>query len=101
LEEPQFKYTLSKTFTNAINRGHTLLEKKSVWPFDYYQAGDFFPVDYHYWYRPYSTGFGATRLSVMHAVAYADEMPFSADQMQNRSAMKASYEMSRRIFYKK
>lgn len=62
---------LSPLVTQA-SRGKTSLQKKSAWAFDFYQAGQFYPVDYHYWWHPNQTETGKSQLTMMHAVAYAE-----------------------------
>lgn len=54
------------------HRGHTSLEKKAAWPFDYYQASQFYPVEYHYYWRPNKTSTGNSQLTMMHALAVVE-----------------------------
>lgn len=90
---------VSKALSRAMSRGKTRLEKKAAWAFDFYQAGAFFPVDYHYWWTPYQTDCGPTQLTMMHAVAYAEDgSQFGADQMEHRAAMRSAHRMAQRRY---
>lgn len=91
--------TVSAAFQQTIKRGKTMLEKKSSWPFDFYQIGQFYPVDYHYWWHPHSTDCGNTYLTMMHAVAYSEEGEvFGADQVDHRKTMRAAHVLAMKAF---
>ncbi|KAH0471799.1 MAG: uncharacterized protein KVP18_002723 [Porospora cf. gigantea A] len=73
----------------AVERGQTIVEKKASWPFDFYQASDYYPVDYHYWWSPYHTVVGKTQLVMMHATcSVEDGSLIAADQMLMRPVMR-------------
>lgn len=90
---------VSKALSRAMSRGQTRLEKKSAWPFDFYQAGAFFPVDYQYRWTPYTTSTGETQLTMMHAIAYAEDgSEFGADQMFHRKSMRLAHKTAHQAY---
>ncbi|KAH0471560.1 MAG: hypothetical protein KVP17_000978 [Porospora cf. gigantea B] len=94
---------VSSEMRAAVERGQTIVEKKASWPFDFYQASDYYPVDYHYWWSPYRTVVGKTQLVMMHATcSVEDGSLIAADQMLIRPAMRqaARLALKRRSLYR-
>ncbi|KAH0471536.1 MAG: uncharacterized protein KVP18_003491 [Porospora cf. gigantea A] len=83
---------MSKPLMQAVERGADKVSKKCAWPFDFYQATDLYPVDYHYWWTPYKSCVGQTQLVMMHAIAVAEDgSEVAADQMVNRERMRHAH----------
>lgn len=78
-----------------------MLEKKSAWPFDFYQQSEFYPVDYYYYWSPFTTSTGKSQMTTMHASAIAEDGSlFSADQMQHRISLREAHKHAMHQFYR-
>eukprot|EP01068_Selenidium_serpulae_P007947 Selendium_serpulae@DN4847_c1_g1_i1.p1 len=86
---------LSKQLSTAVSRGERTVEKKANWAFDYYQITNNYPVDYKYWWTPYTQDTGETQFTMMHAIAYAEDgSEFGADLTLDRRFMREAHKMA-------
>eukprot|EP00918_Siedleckia_nematoides_P003415 GHVU01007724.1.p1 GENE.GHVU01007724.1~~GHVU01007724.1.p1 ORF type:complete len:128 (-),score=12.55 GHVU01007724.1:242-625(-) len=93
---------VSKQLSKAVSRGETITEKKSTWPFDYYQISNAYPIDYRYWWTPYTMDTGPTQFTMMHAVAYTDDgSEFGADQVLERRFVREAHRLALRDYMRK
>lgn len=83
---------ISQALCEAVERGRDRVSKKCAWPFDFYQATNLYPVDYHYWWSQYDSCVGNTQLVMMHATTLIEDgSELAADQMFARERMRNAH----------
>lgn len=92
---------LTRAMTLAIEGGFSRTTKKATWPFDVYQASNYFPVDYHYWQHEYQSDIGDTHLTMVHPVKWTeDAQELAADYVVMREKQHQAHLRSTAGIYK-